>query len=92
MTESPHQLDGNTLAGPLSSIFACDLTTAIAQCAGCGRGGPMARATVYGAPMGLIARCAGCGQALLRYARTPGGTALDMRGIALLRFGTPTDT
>jgi hypothetical protein len=42
--------------------------------------------------MGLIARCAGCGQALLRYAHTPGGTTLDMRGIALLRFSTPTHT
>jgi hypothetical protein len=88
MTDSPHHLDGNTLAGPLAGVFASDLTAATARCAGCGRTDPMAQAEVYGTPMGLITRCTGCGKELLRYVSTPHGTSLDMRGIALFRFPT----
>ena len=31
-----HHLDGNAAAGELSEVFAADLTTATATCAGCG--------------------------------------------------------
>lgn len=81
-------LDGNVLAGPLSSLFAPDLTAAVAVCAGCGRAEVLAAGMVYGAPMGLVLRCAGCGDALLRYAETPNARTLDMRGVAALRITT----
>lgn len=81
-------LDGNALAGPLSSLFTTDMTAATAACSGCGRTGVLAAAVVYGAPMGLIARCPGCGDALLRYTETARGRTLDMRGIATLRIAT----
>ncbi|MET8996429.1 DUF6510 family protein [Amycolatopsis sp. NPDC004169] len=81
-------LDGNVLAGPLSSVFTAEVTAAVAVCAGCGRSGPLAAARVYGAPMGYVARCPGCDQVLLRYAEAPAGTTLDMRGIATLRLTT----
>lgn len=79
-------LDGNALAGPLSALFAVELSSATAICAGCGRAGVVAGDLVYGAPMGLVLRCPGCGDALLRFAQTPAGTTRDMRGIAALRI------
>src|SRR5262245_8693784 len=59
--EMTDHVDGNALAGPLSSLFTPDLTTATAVCAGCGRADALAADPVYGAPMGLIVRCPGCG-------------------------------
>jgi Family of unknown function (DUF6510) len=85
----PHT-DGNILAGPLSSVFTAEISTAIAICAGCGRSDRLAAVPVYGAPMGFIARCPGCDYVLLRYADIPTGSTLDMRGIAALRL-TPAD-
>ena len=79
-------LDGNVLAGPLSALFAAEVTTATVSCEGCGRAGVLAAGVVYGAPMGLVLRCPGCGEALLRYAETPAGRTIDLRGIASLRF------
>jgi hypothetical protein len=88
-TDDGAHIDGNSLSGPLAAVFAFDVTTAVATCAGCGRSNGIADAMVYGVPMGHIARCPGCGDALLRFADTPAGSTLDMRGIAALRL-TPT--
>ena len=79
-------IDGNTLAGPLSAIFVDEVTIAVAVCAGCGRTDHLANALVYGTPMGLVVRCAGCESIMLRYADTPSGRSVDMRGLAVLRF------
>lgn len=79
-------IDGNVLAGPLSSVFTADVSGATAVCAGCGRSDRLAAAIVYGAPMGYIARCPGCDQVLVRYAEVSSGATLDMRGIATLRL------
>lgn len=81
------QVDGNILDGPLGAVFAVEMSTAIAVCAGCGGTERMAATQVYGAPMGLIVRCPGCGEVLLRYAETPSARTLDMRGIRSLRLG-----
>jgi len=81
-------VDGNALAGPLTQLFAIDLTAATAVCAGCGRTDVLAAGRVYGAPMGLVLRCGGCGEVLLRCAEAPGALTLDMRGIVALRIST----
>ena len=86
MNDSDSHVDGNTLAGPFAAVFAFDITTAIATCAGCGRTETMAAVSVYGAPMGLVARCPGCESVWLRYVETPTGSTLDMRGVAALRL------
>jgi hypothetical protein len=78
--------DGNALAGPLSGLFAVDLTAVVAVCGSCGRADRVATARVYGAPMGVVARCAGCAEILLRYAETSSGRSLDLRGVAVLRL------
>ncbi|MFF4553892.1 DUF6510 family protein [Streptomyces sp. NPDC001422] len=81
--------DGNVLAGPLSEVFAVDLTVAVATCTGCGSAGPVARLRVYGRGPGLIARCPDCAHVVLRLVRGPGTAWLDLRGTVSLRIALP---
>ncbi|WP_410787202.1 DUF6510 family protein [Kribbella sp. C-35] len=78
-------LDGNAAAGALSELFAVDVTTAIAQCNGCGHTAVFAESRVYADAPGMIARCAGCDTVLLRVVTTPTNTYLDLRGLTYLR-------
>jgi hypothetical protein len=78
-------LDGNAAAGPLSEIFAVDLTAAIAQCNGCGHTTVFADSRVYVDAPGIVARCTGCDSVLLRIVTTPNDTYLDLRGLTYLR-------
>jgi hypothetical protein len=79
-------LDGNVLAGPLSEIFAVDVTAAQGQCVSCGQTNPVAALHVYPDSPGLVARCPGCQQVVLRMVRGPSGAWLDMRGCYSLRI------
>lgn len=76
--------DGNALAGPLSEVFAVDVTAATTRCAHCGCTGPVARLHVYGYAPGLVARCQRCGGVVLRTTRTRNGVWLDMSGATSL--------
>ncbi|MDF2706210.1 DUF6510 family protein [Nonomuraea muscovyensis] len=82
-------LDGNALAGPLSEIFATDVTAATGRCANCGLAGPIAGLHVYGPEPGLVARCPGCDEVVLRLVRGPGTAWLDLRGAVSLRVSLP---
>ena len=77
-------VDGNMLAGPLSEVFAVDVTAATSRCANCGCTGPVARLHVYGHAPGLVARCQQCGRVVLRTTRTRDALWLDMSGAASL--------
>ncbi len=79
-------LDGNMLAGPLSEIFAVDVTTAVGRCVSCGQSNPLAALHVYADAPGLVARCPGCLHVVLRMVREPSGVWLDMRGCYSLRI------
>jgi hypothetical protein len=79
-------LDGNAAAGPLGDVFTHEITTAVVTCAGCGNRGPLGAAMLYGETMGTIVRCVACEQVLLRFAETPRGIRLDMRGIGVLAW------
>jgi hypothetical protein len=81
--------DGNALAGPLGEVFAVDVTAAVTTCAGCGRRDRVAALRVYGGELGMVARCAGCESVVLRYARTPAGGWLDLRGAVSLHLQPP---
>jgi hypothetical protein len=83
---SPAAWDGNLLAGPLSEVFAVDLTTAVGRCRGCGASSVVATLRVYGPQPGLVARCPGCDDVLLRIVRTPDDVWLDLGGLASLRI------
>ena len=79
-------VDGNELAGPLSEIFATDVTAAEGRCANCGRRGPVAELRVYGQAPGWVARCPGCEEVILRLVRGPQAAWLDLRGTLSLRI------
>jgi Family of unknown function (DUF6510) len=79
-------LDGNAAAGELSEVFALDVTTAVATCAGCGMTGPVAQAMVYEAGMGTVLRCPECDSVLLRLVHARGEICLEMRGVSVLRI------
>jgi Family of unknown function (DUF6510) len=81
--------DGNALAGPLSEIFAIDVTTADAQCAGCGSSGALARLQVFSHAPGFVARCPECASVVLRFVRAPDAGWLDVRGAVRLRIPLP---
>lgn len=76
--------DGNALAGPLSEVFAADMTASISRCANCGRTGPVAGLHVYSHAPGLVARCQQCGQVMIRIVRGRETIWLDMENTASL--------
>jgi hypothetical protein len=79
-----HFIDGNVLAGPLSVVFAADLTGAESRCANCGCTAPVAALRVYGDAPGFVARCAECDHVVLRVVRGGGRVWLDLRGTVAL--------
>jgi hypothetical protein len=82
-------VDGNALAGPLSEVFAVDVTVATSRCASCGQTDPVAALHVYTKAPGLVARCPGCGAVVMRLVRSPTGASLDMRGCVNLQIPLP---
>jgi hypothetical protein len=85
-------LDGNVLAGALGELFAVDMTTASAQCAGCGLVSALAQAVVYTDAPGSVARCSGCDAVLLRLNRGPGRVWVDLRGVVCLQVELGSDS
>lgn len=88
MDESDARFDGNAVAGLLAEVFAFDVTTAMAVCAGCGQVEPVGNLLAYALEMGAILRCPGCGDPMLRVSRLEQGHWIDLRGMAALRIST----
>jgi hypothetical protein len=82
-------LDGNAIAGDLGEIFAVDLTTAVATCAGCRHPSVVATLRVWGQEAGVVARCPSCDDVILRFVRGPEQAWLDLRGAVSLRIAMP---
>ena len=80
-----HRLDGNAAGGTLGEIFAFEMTSAQAACAGCGALWRVGQTMVYAHELGTIVRCAGCDSAMIRVGRGPGRYVLDMRGVRYLQ-------
>ncbi|WP_046469695.1 DUF6510 family protein [Allosalinactinospora lopnorensis] len=80
------RLDANMLAGPLSEIFAVDLTPAFRRCSMCGHGGAFAQLHVYVDCPGLVARCPNCQSLVLRLVRNGNTVWLDLGGTGCLRL------
>ena len=83
--------DGNTLAGPLSEVFAVELTKAEARCRGCGTSSQVATFRVDGPDPGLEGRCQHCEDVVLRLVRTPDSVWLDLSGVSVLRIPMASD-
>ncbi|HWM32947.1 MAG TPA: DUF6510 family protein [Pseudolysinimonas sp.] len=77
-------LDGNVLAGPLAGLFAFDVTTASARCAGCGELAMLAQAMVYADAMGYVARCASCDAVLATVVVESERTWISLQGLSAL--------
>jgi hypothetical protein len=75
-------VDGNSLAGPLSDLFAVDMTCASGRCLSCGDISVLARAVVYADPMGLVVRCSACDDVLMTLVQGPDRLVLDLHGLA----------
>ena len=91
-TEGAAVYDGNTLAGPLSEVFAVELTTAAGRCRSCGTTSQVATLRVYGPAPGFVGRCPHCEDVVLRLVRTPDALWLDLSGVSALRIPMPTDS
>jgi hypothetical protein len=81
--------DGNLMAGPLSELFALDVTVAVVRCRGCGTAAEVATLRVYGPEPGLVGRCSGCDDVLVRIVRTLDAVWLDLGGVTSLRVPAP---
>ena len=92
MNEQTAVYDGNTLAGPLSEVFAVELTTAAGRCRSCGTTSQVATIRVYGPEPGFVGRCPHCEDVLLRLVRTPDALWLDLSGVSALRIPMPVDS
>jgi Family of unknown function (DUF6510) len=84
--------DGNSLAGPLSEVFAVELTTAVGRCRSCGRSSELATFRVYGPEPGFVGHCPHCEDVLMRLVRTPDAVWLDFSGVSALRISMPADS
>jgi hypothetical protein len=78
------RLDGNSVAGVLAELFAVDVTTAIARCAGCGAMAELATAMVYADAAGAVVRCARCDAVLATIVQAPDRLWFGMPGISAI--------
>lgn len=84
MQSEEMRLDGNAAAGALRELFARDMTTALATCAGCGDARAVGALLDYGGPMGVVLRCPECGTAMLRMVRASTSLHVDVSGVTFL--------
>jgi hypothetical protein len=79
-------LDGSAAGGPLSEVFAFDVTVARTVCASCRDTHAIAELRAYLQAPGIVLRCASCGAVQLRHVRSAGGAWLDLRGVEVLQI------
>ena len=79
-------LDGNMLAGPLREVFTVDVTTARAECVGCGQVSALGQVMVYADGPGSVGRCPGCDSVVVRLVRGADRAWLDLRGVVCLEL------
>jgi uncharacterized Zn finger protein len=77
-------MDGNAIAGLLFDVFAVEMTTAMATCAGCGAVAPVAEHEVYLHAPGTVVRCRSCGSLSMVFVTIRDVTCVDLRGIRAL--------
>ncbi|PJJ61446.1 DUF6510 family protein [Compostimonas suwonensis] len=85
------RLDGNAAAGPLSELFAIDMTTARGTCEHCGTVSVVAETRLYVEVHGLALCCPGCDSVLLRMVEGEGRSRLDVSGLRMLELDDEAD-
>ena len=86
MNDPATPLDGNSVAGVMTEVFAFDATTAMVRCAGCGHADPLGAAAVYAHAPGVVVRCRGCSGVLMRFAEIRDRVMVDLRGAEWLEL------
>jgi len=81
-------LDGSAAGGPLSEVFAFDVTIARTVCATCHDNRAVAELRAYLRAPGIVLRCASCGAVQLRHVQSTAGGWLDLRGVEVLQIPT----
>lgn len=76
----PRVLDANAVAGELHELFGREVTAATHECAHCGNRGAIGSLRAWIGGPGIVLRCIGCSEVVLRWARTPAGVHVDLRG------------
>lgn len=84
--DDPLLLDGNAVAGDLLELFGTEMTMAAQRCAHCGTEGLIGGLRAWTRGPGTVLRCTACGEVVVRWARTPRGVRLDLRGAAFLEL------
>ncbi|WP_082553152.1 DUF6510 family protein [Phycicoccus sp. Root101] len=79
-------IDGNALAGELSTVFALEPTTARCSCGGCGEPFILAQARAYVGGPGQVLRCPNCEQVVLRIVRTTTRAWIELTGLDSMSF------
>jgi hypothetical protein len=77
VTDDPHTLDANAVAGMLHEIFGAEMTAQESECAHCGNRALVGTFRVYDMHgPGVVLRCSACTEITLRVVRRPDGTFL----------------
>ena len=84
--EETRATDGNALAGALAEVFASDMTSAAATCAGCGTTAVLAESEAFVGGPGLVLRCRFCRDVLGRIVRARDSVWLDLRGVTAMQI------
>jgi hypothetical protein len=84
------RLDGNAAAGLLDQIFACEITSAVATCDGCGKTSAVGALMLYAKDMGAVLRCPACEQVMIVVTAPRGSWCLDLRGVRIMRMAAAT--
>jgi Family of unknown function (DUF6510) len=79
-------LDANAVAGTLEQIFGRDVTASLIVCNECGNTAALGTLKAFTHAPGVVLRCSICEQVVLRFATTPQGVSLDLRGLSCIRF------
>ncbi len=89
METSDLRLDGNAAAGVLGAVFALEMTSARAICAGCGAAGPVGTLIVYAQAPGTVMRCPLCDNPVIRIVHGGGRYWLDLSGARCIEIREP---
>ena len=79
-------VDANAIGGMLAAVFGADVTGSPGQCAHCHTVSVVGTMRVYMRGPGVVVRCPACAEVVLRMAKTPTGTYLDVSGASYVRI------
>jgi hypothetical protein len=77
-------VDGNAIAGTLTTYFGTEMTTATGRCGHCGACAQIAELRVYQRAPGTVVRCRNCGNVVIVVVDVRSDVRIDMSCFRLL--------